>query len=119
MMNDGLTTPMSAVHFYWCLGVGNDVTQSAVQFIQCHLPCKLDNGYVKILPPNRIGLLLANQWTSRPTDCSRANIARKYSPQRQGKQNIPFASCRKSRWAEYGPSNAQQYVHDGQWPDWE
>jgi hypothetical protein len=33
----GLTTPMSAVHLYWCLGVGSDVTQSAVQFIQCHL----------------------------------------------------------------------------------
>jgi hypothetical protein len=66
-----LTTPMSAVHLYWCLGVGRDVTQSAVQFIQCHLSCKLDNGYVKILPPNRIGLLLANQWTSRPTDCSK------------------------------------------------
>jgi hypothetical protein len=66
MMNDadarrqmsGLTTPMSAAHLYWRLGVGSDVTQSAVQFIQYHLPCKLDNGYVKILPPNRIGLLL-------------------------------------------------------------
>jgi hypothetical protein len=36
------------------LGVAmqSDVTQSAVQFIQCHLSCKLDNGYVKILPPN-------------------------------------------------------------------
>jgi hypothetical protein len=43
-----LTTPMSESHLYRCLGVGSDVTQSAVQFIQ----------YVKILPPNRIGLLL-------------------------------------------------------------
>jgi hypothetical protein len=51
-------TPMSAAHLYWCLGVGSDVTQSAVQFILYHLSCKLDNGYVKILPPNRIGLLL-------------------------------------------------------------
>jgi hypothetical protein len=41
-------TPMSAAHLYWRLGVGSDVTQSAVQFIQCHLSCKLDNGYVKI-----------------------------------------------------------------------
>jgi hypothetical protein len=23
----GLTTPMSAAHLYWCLGVGSDVTQ--------------------------------------------------------------------------------------------
>jgi hypothetical protein len=53
MMNDadarrqtpGLTTPMSAAHLYWCLGVGSsDVIQSAVQFIQYHLSCKLDNG---------------------------------------------------------------------------
>jgi hypothetical protein len=57
-LTPGLTTPMSAVHLYWCLGVGSDVTQSAVQFIQYHLSCKLDNGYVKILLPNRIGLLL-------------------------------------------------------------
>jgi hypothetical protein len=48
MMNDadarrqtpGLATPMSAVHLYWYLGVGSDVTQSAVQFIQWHLSCK-------------------------------------------------------------------------------
>jgi hypothetical protein len=52
--------------------MGSDVTQSAVQFIQYHLSCKLDNGYVKILLPNRIGLVLANQWTSRPTDCSKS-----------------------------------------------
>jgi hypothetical protein len=43
---------------YWCLGVGSDVTQSAVQFIQCpHLSCKLDNGYVKILPPMKVGIV--------------------------------------------------------------
>jgi hypothetical protein len=65
----GLTTPMSAAHLYWCLGVGSDVTQSAVQFIQCpHLSCKLDDGYVKILPPNWIGLLRGNQ----PTDSSKS-----------------------------------------------
>jgi hypothetical protein len=54
MMNDadarrqtpGLTTPMSAAHLYWCLDVGSDVTQPAVQFIQYHLSCKLDNGYL-------------------------------------------------------------------------
>jgi hypothetical protein len=42
MMNDAdaRRTPMSAVHLYWCLGVGSDITQSAVQFIQCHLSCK-------------------------------------------------------------------------------
>jgi hypothetical protein len=52
MMNDadarrqtpGLTTQMSAAHLYLWLGVGSDVTQSAVQFIQYHLSCKLDNG---------------------------------------------------------------------------
>jgi hypothetical protein len=50
MMNDadarcqtpGLATPMYAAHRYWRLGVGSDVTQSAVQFIQCHLSCKLE-----------------------------------------------------------------------------
>jgi hypothetical protein len=68
MMNDadarrqtpGLTTPMSAAHLYWCLGVqGSDVTQSAVQSfsIICHASWIMDI-YVKILPPNRIGLLL-------------------------------------------------------------
>jgi hypothetical protein len=35
-----LATPMAAVHLYWCLGVGSDVMQSAVQFIQCHLSGK-------------------------------------------------------------------------------
>jgi hypothetical protein len=74
MMNDadarrqtpGLTTPMSAVHLYWCLGVGSDVTRSAVQFIQYNLSGKLDNGYVKILPPNRIGMLQRKYSTHLP-----------------------------------------------------
>jgi hypothetical protein len=51
----------------------------------------------------------------------------KYSPHLHKKNLLtsgqtkhpPFASCRKSCRGEYGPSNAQQYVHDGQWPDWE
>jgi hypothetical protein len=60
----GLATPMSAVHLYWCLGVGSDVICQASSV-------GLDHGYVKILQPNRIGLLLANQWTSRPTNCSK------------------------------------------------
>jgi hypothetical protein len=40
----GLTTPMSAAHLYWCLGVGGDVTQSVSNSfsIICHASWIMD-----------------------------------------------------------------------------
>jgi hypothetical protein len=46
-------------------------------------------------------------------------FALKKSSNVRANKTPPFASCRKSCRTEYGPPNAQQYVHDGQWPDWE
>jgi hypothetical protein len=52
----GLATPMSAT-----FTVTSHNQRSNSFSVICHASSVgLDNGYVKILPPNRIGLLLAN-----------------------------------------------------------